>query len=62
MNFFFHIHNQEYNSRVSIPKFNNFSEYGKDLKLFKLLIKNQKWFVERPNYEENKEFFFYRVS
>tara|TARA_B100000029_G_C17586352_1_gene961235 strand:+ start:1328 stop:2104 length:777 start_codon:yes stop_codon:yes gene_type:complete len=58
MNFFFHIHNQEYNSRVSIPKFNNFSKYGKNLKLFKLLIKNQKWFVERPNYEENKEFFF----
>ena len=55
MNFFFQIHNQEYTSRISIPKFNNFSEYKKKLNLFKLLIKNRKWFVERPNYEENKE-------
>jgi len=62
MNFFFQIHNSGYSSKITIPKFDNFSKYKKNLNLFKLLIKNQKWVVEKPNYNENEEFFFVSSS
>ena len=58
MNFFFGFENKILKSELTIPKFNNSSDYN-DYSIFSAKPKNNQWIIEKVECEEDNHFFFY---
>ena len=57
MNFFFGFENKILKSELTIPKFNNNSDYN-DYSIFSAKPINNQWVVEKIECKEDKHFFF----
>ncbi len=57
MNFFFGFENKILKSELTIPKFNNNSDYN-DYSIFSAKPKNNQWLVEKIECKEDNHFFF----
>lgn len=58
MNFFFGIKTSLINSKISIPKFQNFGKIDNTLRVFEAYPENNKWKINNVYCQENKDFFF----
>jgi len=58
MNFFFGIKTSLINSKISIPKFQNFGKIDNTLQVFEAYPENNKWKINKVRCQENKDFFF----
>ena len=59
MNFFFGIKNENFNTRLTIPKFQNKNNKKNNFKIFQVSPESNKWKIEKfDNYHENDNFFF----
>lgn len=58
MNYFFSIQTEEFNTRLTIPKFQNSGKKRLKNNLYKFSIYNNAWQLEVPKYNENDNFYF----
>jgi hypothetical protein len=58
MNFFFGFKNEDFFSRLTIPKFQNSGKTNKKLNIYFAEIKNNKWYLEKIINNEDQNFFY----
>lgn len=58
MNFFFPLKIEGYNSKLTIPKFQNRSSKNIKYSLFSVKLKENRWFVSKEKREEDESFFY----
>ena len=57
MNYFFGFRNENYISKLTIPKFKNKSKSSEKLNIYSLEINNKKWIHKHIKCEEDEDFF-----